>query len=135
ILTLFAGVALGWLLRDRFSPPVATPHPAAQPTPAPSLAAAPTAVPPNLAPTAPRLPTALPAPAAALPTSIPSPSLTPKPAPTRAPAAVAPADYAGHVVEQGETLATIAARGGSTPDLIARYNLLEGVPPPGRMLI
>ena len=39
------------------------------------------------------------------------------------------------MVEQGETLATIAARGGSTPELIARYNRLEGEPQPGRMLI
>ena len=131
IVTLIAGVALGWLLRDRFSQPVAlvpTPRPTALSTPAPSVAAAPTAVPSKLALTAPPLPTALPTPK-------PSPSPAPKPSPTPAPAAVAPADYAGHVVEQGETLATIAARGGSTPELIARYNLLEGAPAPGRMLI
>jgi peptidoglycan/xylan/chitin deacetylase (PgdA/CDA1 family) len=122
ILTLIAGVALGWLLRDRLSQPVAlapTPRPAALFTPAPSAVAAPTAVLSNVAATA------LPPTAAAQPTPIPSP----------APTAIAPADYAGHVVEQGDTLATIAARGGSTPELIARYNLLEGEPSPERMLI
>jgi peptidoglycan/xylan/chitin deacetylase (PgdA/CDA1 family) len=39
------------------------------------------------------------------------------------------------MVEPGETLATIAARGGSTPELISRYNRLEVEPQPGRMLI
>jgi len=132
ILTLIAGVTLGWLLRDRLSPPVAlapTPRPTALPSPAPSVAAAPTAAPPSVAPSA------LPPTDAALPTPIRSPSPAPKPSPSPAPSAVAPAEYAGHVVEQGETLATIAAHGGSTPELIARYNLLEGAPQPGRMLI
>jgi len=123
ILTLVVGVALGWLLRDRISPPVAllpTPRTIALPTPAPSVAVAPTPVPPTQAPSASPLPAALPPIATVLPTSISSQT---------------PAGYAGHVVEQGETLATIAARGGTTPDLIARYNRLEGEPPPGRMLI
>jgi peptidoglycan/xylan/chitin deacetylase (PgdA/CDA1 family) len=123
ILTLVAGVALGWLLRDSVSQSLAlapTPRPAALPTPAPSVAAAPTAVPPTVARTAPSLPIALP---------------TPIPSQTPEPSAAVPAGYAGHVVEQGDTLATLAARGGSTPELIARYNRLNGEPPPGRMLI
>jgi peptidoglycan-N-acetylmuramic acid deacetylase len=142
ILTLVAGMALGWLLRDWFSQPLAqvpTPRPIAQPTPAPSVAATPTAETPAVVPTAPLPPTALPPTVAAQPTPIPSqmPASEPSPAPvpSREPVAAAPADYAGHVVEQGETLATIAARGGSTSELIARYNLLEGEPQPGRMLI
>jgi peptidoglycan/xylan/chitin deacetylase (PgdA/CDA1 family) len=48
---------------------------------------------------------------------------------------VAITGFAGHVVEQGETLEAIAARGGSAPELIERYNLLQGEPRPGRMLI
>jgi peptidoglycan-N-acetylmuramic acid deacetylase len=143
ILTLVAGVALGWLLRDRFSPPAAqapTPRPTAQPTPAPSVAATPMAVSASVAPTdvplptASPLPTALPPTAAAPPTPTPIPSPTPAPEPSAVPEP-APAAYAGHVVEPGETLAMIAARGGSTPELIARYNRLEGEPQPGRMLI
>lgn len=152
ILTLVAGVALGWLLRDRFSTPAAlapTPRPAAPPTlAAPSavmasaVAAAPTltltAPPPTasltaLPPTATEQPAAVPSQTAASePTAAPdaSPLLTTATAPPADPGA-----YAGHVVEQGETLATIAARGGSTPELIARYNRLEGEPPVGRMLI
>lgn len=131
ILTLLVGTALGWLLRDRLSQPVAlapTPRPAAQPTLAPSVAAAPTAVVPTAVPTSLPPPTMLP------PTDAVQPTLTPAPSPTLASAA-APADYAGHVVAQGETLESIAARGGSTAELIARYNRLEGEPPPGRMLI
>jgi peptidoglycan-N-acetylmuramic acid deacetylase len=143
ILTLVAGVALGWLLRDRLSSPVViapTPSPTAQAAPAhPSMAAAPTVVPVTAA-----SPTAVPPTVAALPTLIPSQTPVPAPAsveipptpePEPSPIAAAPADYAGHVVENGETLATIAARGGSTPELIAEYNRLEGEPPPGRMLI
>jgi peptidoglycan/xylan/chitin deacetylase (PgdA/CDA1 family) len=142
ILTLVAGVALGWLLRDRFSQPLAqvpTPRPTAQPTLAPSVAATPTAETPAIVPTDPPPPIALPPTVATQPTPIPSqmPASEPSPAPvpSREPVAAVSADYAGHVVEQGETLATIAARGGSTPELIARYNLLEGEPQPGRMLI
>jgi len=129
ILTLVAGMALGWLLRDRYSSPVAlapAPRPAVQPTFASFVAATPTAA------TAAVVPTAQPTP---IPSQTPVPEPSPVPAPTREPADAAPADYAGHVVEQGETLAMIAARGGSTPELIARYNLLDGEPQPGRMLI
>jgi peptidoglycan/xylan/chitin deacetylase (PgdA/CDA1 family) len=39
------------------------------------------------------------------------------------------------VVEEGETLDSIAASAGSTPDLIAQYNRLEGAPTVGRPLI
>src|SRR5689334_20345338 len=79
ILTLVAGVALGWLLRDRFGPPAAlapTP-PATRSTLAPSVAVAPSAEPAIVAPTAPP-PTAPPT-ATALP---PIPSQTPAPQPT-----------------------------------------------------
>ncbi|MDQ2997684.1 MAG: polysaccharide deacetylase family protein [Chloroflexota bacterium] len=148
ILTLVVGVALGWLLRDRISSPVAlvpTPRPTEVPTLVLVAAAAPTGVPPTSAPTMPptvpvptststALPTLIPSQTpVSEPTSVPEPS--PMPEPTPAPPAAAPADYAGHVVEQGETLAMIAARGGSTPELIAQYNRLEGEPQPGHMLL
>jgi LysM repeat protein len=100
------------------------------------VATAPTAEPATVAPTAPQTAAALPTPLPSqTPAPEPTPILDPSPAPKPSPVAAAPASYAGHVVEQGETLATIAARGGSTPELIARYNLLEGQPLPGRMLI
>lgn len=133
ILTLVAGVALGWLVRDQFSQPAssAPAHPTARseaPLPATAPTAIPAALPPTLAPTA----------AVALPAPEPSPvpaTPMPQPTPTLAPTAVPIAGFAGHVVEPGESLATIATRGGSTPELIARYNLLAGEPQPGRMLI
>src|SRR5690349_12794399 len=136
VLTLLAGVALGWLLRDRFVAPAAQ-----APTPAPTLATLPTiapATPPpaTLAPTEPS-PTVAPPTTTALPAPIPSQTPAPEPthAPEPSPAQAAPAGYIGHIVEEGETLATIAARGGSTPELIAQYNRLTGEPQPGRMLI
>jgi peptidoglycan-N-acetylmuramic acid deacetylase len=141
ILTLAAGVALGWLLRDRFTSPVAlapTPRPSvptqlvASATTAPT--AAPTLVPTALPPTATEQPAAVPQQTAAPEPTI-APEVSPAPAPATASPAAAPSEYAGHLVEQGETLAMIAARGGSTPELIARYNRLEGEPQPGRMLI
>src|SRR3954468_21358185 len=98
ILTLIAGVALVWLLRDRFSPPVAlapTPDSTVLPARAPSVTVAPVAVPPTVASTTPpQVDIALP----------PIPSRMPAPKP--APVAALPAGYAGHVVEQGETLTT-----------------------------
>jgi peptidoglycan/xylan/chitin deacetylase (PgdA/CDA1 family) len=142
ILTLLAGVALGWLLRDTLAAPAAlapTPGPTVQPTPAPSMAAAPTVAPRTLTPAAPQPTATAQATPIQLQTAAPKPTTISKPSPipasTPAQPAAAPGDYAGHVVEQGETLATIAARGGSTPELIARYNRLEGEPRPGRMLI
>jgi peptidoglycan/xylan/chitin deacetylase (PgdA/CDA1 family) len=66
---------------------------------------------------------------------LPSPVPTALPTPSPAPTAAAILGYAGHVVAEGETLATIAERGGSTPELIAHYNLLDGEPRPGHMLI
>jgi peptidoglycan/xylan/chitin deacetylase (PgdA/CDA1 family) len=60
---------------------------------------------------------------------------TPIPAPSPQPPAPEIAGYIGHIVARGETLATIAERAGSTPDLIARYNLLAGEPGTGRALI
>jgi peptidoglycan/xylan/chitin deacetylase (PgdA/CDA1 family) len=128
ILTLIAGVALGWLVRDRLSQPeAATPALAATALPsAPAAIAVPPALPPTLMPAAPS-PTPAPEPTAAAP--------APSPQPTPAPTVATIGGYAGHIVEQGETLETIAAHGGSAPELIERYNLLAGQPAPGRMLI
>lgn len=135
-LTLLAGIALGWLLRDLSTwllPSPAQPPASATPAaaPAPTLgAAAPTppaaSAMPAAAPSATALPTA--PPATAQPTALPTlaPSATPAPDIT---------GYAGHALAEGETLDTLAAAGGSTPDLIARYNRLAGAPQPGRALI
>jgi peptidoglycan/xylan/chitin deacetylase (PgdA/CDA1 family) len=151
LLTLIAGTALGWLLRDKFGMSI-------------SQATAPTAV---ITPAIQSPPTPASAPPSA--TLIPAPTYTPRPQPTTAPiepalepsatlvSPTAPTDtllppvgpppatavpatseivaYAGHIVAQNETLATIAANGGSTPDLLAQYNLLDGPPQPGRALI
>jgi peptidoglycan/xylan/chitin deacetylase (PgdA/CDA1 family) len=43
--------------------------------------------------------------------------------------------YVGHTVGEGETLEQIAAATGSSADLIADYNALDGEPLPGRPLI
>jgi peptidoglycan/xylan/chitin deacetylase (PgdA/CDA1 family) len=124
VLTLIPGVALGWLLRDWLGS-----APLTAPTPAPlSQAAAQPAATPAPAPTTP--PTALPIPS---PTSMPMP--LPTPSPTPAPTAQAIAGYIGHQVAPGETLEAIAAAGGSTAELIAHYNLLDGNLQPGRALI
>ena len=132
VLTLITGAALGWLLRDFTGGAAQVP-----PTPAPA-----TAQPTLLAPTAPP-----PTQAAAQPTAIAVPQLTSTPIETQTPAptipptqtpaptAVAIAGYVGHQAGAGETLASIAAAGGSTAELIASYNLLDGEPLPGRALI
>lgn len=139
VLTLLAGIALGWLLHDVtgrwFAPnaPATTAIPSSVPTP---VAVIPTAV-PTIAPpatvtiAAPMQPTTVPT---TVPSETPAPAPTdvPPPPPTQPPPAVA---YIGHIVAAGDTLETIAAAGGSTPDLIVRYNLLTGEPPPGRVLI
>jgi peptidoglycan/xylan/chitin deacetylase (PgdA/CDA1 family) len=127
ILILIAGVALGWLLRDIFGRSTAAQPPA-------------TALTAPVAPTAElsASPSAIVAPPPATPVLQPSPLSRPTESsepPTPAPTAAAIQDYSGHVVAEGETLATIAAESGSTPELIARYNLLDGAPQPGRMLI
>jgi peptidoglycan/xylan/chitin deacetylase (PgdA/CDA1 family) len=138
VLTLLTGIALGWLLRDTLrnsSAQVATPPrpttdalptthviPITTPTPAPS---GPSVIGVTVAP----LKTAS-APASPEPTIAPAPPTGASPVPT--PQIVG---YAGHIVGQGETLATIAADGGSTPDLVARYNLLDSEARPGRALI
>jgi peptidoglycan/xylan/chitin deacetylase (PgdA/CDA1 family) len=132
VLTLIAGVALGWLVRDQFRA-LAAPAPAPLATAlssAPAPAIVPTAMPAALPPTL--VPTAL----VQSPALQPAPdSSTPMPTQTPVPTAVPIAGFASHVVGQGESLAAIAARGGSTPELIADYNLLSGEPQPGRMLI
>jgi peptidoglycan/xylan/chitin deacetylase (PgdA/CDA1 family) len=138
LLALGAGMTLGWLLRAAFQQPA---DQIAVPPLAPTaIGRAPGTTP---LPTTPALPTATPIPA---PTDTPQPTREPM-EPTTAPATSAPAPvptdaqvpeviaYAGHVVAAGETLETIAANGGSTPDLIARYNRLAGPPQPGRALI
>ncbi|HEX9371048.1 MAG TPA: hypothetical protein VF897_08580, partial [Roseiflexaceae bacterium] len=136
LLIFLVGIALGWLLRDVFrgsSAPLPTPAPrptvATAPTRAPTAAGdQPTALPQPTAaaPQSTRFPTATAAPA---PTEQPQPAASPSAppaapplgAPTAAPAEQTIAGYTGHVVGAGETLATIAERGGSRPDLIARY--------------
>jgi peptidoglycan/xylan/chitin deacetylase (PgdA/CDA1 family) len=131
LLALIVGIALGWLLRDIARTPVNQAPPAAGTLPpiataAATAGAAPTALPNSSAETTP--PTLQPPSPA--PTAPPTP-----PAPTAAPTAAAILGYAGHIVANDESLAAIAKRGGSTPDLVARYNLLDGEPQPGRMLI
>jgi len=68
-------------------------------------------------------------------TATPSPSPTPTAAPTATPTPPAVVGYAGHIVAEGETLASIAANGGSTPDTIRSYNRMRGEPAPGRALV
>jgi peptidoglycan/xylan/chitin deacetylase (PgdA/CDA1 family) len=67
-----------------------------------------------------------------VPTATPPAPAPPTPAAEPTPEIVA---YAGHIVAEGETLETIAANGGSTPDVVADYNRLAGPPQPGRALI
>src|SRR5262245_53114010 len=148
LLTLIVGIAFGWLLHDLIrgpAPPVA--EPAARPAAGVQQPAANTPHPTRLTPTqsAPAAESAAPAPtptvrATATPAPAPEPTAnaatpaeaSPPPRPTAPPEI---AGYAGHVVAPGETLEQIAAQGGSTPALIASYNLLGGVPQPGRALI
>jgi peptidoglycan/xylan/chitin deacetylase (PgdA/CDA1 family) len=158
-LVLIVGVTLGWLLHDVLgrantqagapTAPIATVAPPAAPTAPPEL---PTALPATLtaspeplppipsAPTPPpELPTALPATLTASPEPLPpipsAPTPPPAPAPTSAPQEPQIVGYVGHVVALSETLETIAANGGSTPELLASYNRLSGAPSPGRALI
>ena len=131
VLALLVGAALGWLLNDlargAFSPPAAATATAGLPTALPVIPAG-------------SAPTASPAPQATA-TAVPSPPAVPTQAPTEAPAPTdAPAEapiagYAGRLVGEGETLDTIAAAGGSSAELIARYNKLEGELAAGRALI
>ncbi len=143
ILTLLAGVALGWLLRDLLGGTVRS---APVPSPVPTLALSAAAEAPSSAPTTQPAPTLAPAPEPtpapavtarplpATPTSAPTDVPTPVPtdAPTAAPQVSA---YAGYLVVAGDTLESIAAAGGSSPELIAEYNRLPGAPQPGRALI
>ena len=146
VLTLVAGVALGWLLRDYLGGAAAGPDRAPTSAPAasqPAPSAAATAALPTAAPTSSPAPSptvaaeaATAPPTAARPTSIPPTEVPPTavPAPTAAPAPEI-VGYAGHAGAQGVTLESIASAGGSTADAIARYNRLGGEPQPGRMLI
>jgi peptidoglycan/xylan/chitin deacetylase (PgdA/CDA1 family) len=159
-LVLVVGVMLGWLLHDLLGranpqavaptaliatvaplPPTAliatAPTQAALPTTLPEL---PTALPepPTAAPTTPlpEPPTAAPTtPPPEPPTAAPTTPPPPEPAPTSTSQDPAIVGYVGHVVAEGETLETIAANGGSTPELLTSYNRLSGPPPPGRALI
>ena len=139
LLTLIAGLALGWLLRDTLRSSTAqVAVPTAVRTPALATTAAATTAPAQRSPTALPLPapstTPLPVPTAAppVPTATPPAPAPPTPAAEPTPEIVA---YAGHIVAEGETLETIAANGGSTPDVVADYNRLAGPPQPGRALI
>jgi peptidoglycan-N-acetylmuramic acid deacetylase len=154
-LTLVAGIAVGWSLRDL----------GGTATPATSDAVAPTMTITATMPPAPTMPiaqTATPIPVPTLPpdfnpltpaptnlsdesvtmlptwTSTPEPpTATLPPPPTEQPTAAQEmaTRYHGHRVAEGETLETIAAQHGSRPELIANYNQLTGEPLPGRMLI
>ncbi len=130
LLTLIAGVGLGWLLRDRVMP---------APSSAPSrVVAAPSAT-PTLAPTtiATAVPTLAPA-LRATPAPTLLPSATPEPLPSATPTAE-PSEpivaYSAYVVAPGDDLASIAANGGSSIELIRSYNRLQGQLVPGRPLI
>jgi peptidoglycan/xylan/chitin deacetylase (PgdA/CDA1 family) len=137
ILTLLAGIALGWLLRDTFRVPAAQ---VAVPTTddrRPTTDARPPATStPAIATTTEIAPTEPPTTVAPVATStLIVPTATVAPTATPAPAAPQIAGYIGHIVAEGQTLGSIAEQGGSTPELIARYNRLAGAPPPGRALI
>ncbi|HMO58551.1 MAG TPA: polysaccharide deacetylase family protein [Roseiflexaceae bacterium] len=128
LLTLAAGMALGWLLRDLIGQrDRIDPVPVAEATHV-GITVSPVVVPatPAVAATATRLP----------PTDTPVPTSTPNPTdtpvPTSTPIVVA---YHGYRVRPGDTLAAIAQRSGSSPEAIAAYNLLPGEPPAGRDLI
>ncbi|NJM05900.1 polysaccharide deacetylase family protein [Candidatus Gracilibacteria bacterium] len=75
----------------------------------------------------------------ALPSVTPWPSPQPSPtSPPLSPTPLGPASvqsYVGYRVKTGDTLASIAARGGSSAILIRRYNRLQGVPQVGRELM
>jgi peptidoglycan-N-acetylmuramic acid deacetylase len=143
ILTLITGIALGWLLRDTIGSSAAqgvapTPQP---PPPSPSLRAGTDHRPPTthsittLSPSLSPIPQP-PTPAASIATSILPLTPDAQPAtPSPRPRTPEIASYIGHVVAPGETLATIAKQAGSTPALIAHYNLLAGEARPGRALI
>lgn len=130
ILTLLAGMALGWLLNDllagafgRSGASLTPGAPSATPVAIlPSASPAPTQL-PTLAPTEQIVPSAAPAPTAA--PTVPPPS----------PTAPAISGYLGHVLAEGEALADIAAAAGSSAELIARYNRLTGAGEAGRALI
>lgn len=145
LLGVLIGLVLGWVLRDVVGDAVPSSLAPASSSAAPSayalnlpLAQAPgatperSALPPTLAaatdaPTS--APTATPEPTNAPPTPSPVP-LTPSPTP-----AAEIVGYTGYIAEAGDTLAAIAANGGSTPDVIAQYNLLNGEPIAGQPLI
>lgn len=154
-LVLAAGVALGWLLndivgeRDKPDAPTATAL-------LPSVAAInPTSVPTTTLP-ATTVPSETPAPSETpVSSATPVPSETPQPtqAPTetlvpdatKLPTAIATptpvlptgevVGYTGHTVVASETLASIAIAAGSSSEVIASYNLLDGEPAVGRALI
>jgi peptidoglycan/xylan/chitin deacetylase (PgdA/CDA1 family) len=141
--TLLAGLALGWLLRDTLGGRDAQGlAPTAQPTPD-ARRPTPDARRPTLDARRPTPDDRRPTPIDVIATVIPSQAPSPQPsAPSPRPSVPSPqplapeiVGYIGHVVTSGETLATIARQAGSTPDLIARYNLLAGEPGPGRALI
>lgn len=80
-------------------------------------------------PTAPTLPPDAPPPPAATLTVTPPPP----PTPTATPPTIA--DYRAYRVQPQDTLASISARGGTTPELLQRYNRLTSAPQVGRELI
>src|SRR5262245_10765826 len=132
LLTLITGIGLGWLLSDTLRYSAAPPFPATAPSatdPSASLRAGnrrPTAASQLIAPVRPSLPADDRRPTAAIPSlATLTPFLPPDPQPptpnpqppTPNPQSPIPevAGYIGHVVAPGESLATIAELGGSTP--------------------
>jgi peptidoglycan/xylan/chitin deacetylase (PgdA/CDA1 family) len=104
-----------------------------EPAAAPPRVRAEAVEPPNTA-APPRARAEVATPTAARPTPSPTapPSVTPSPSPT---ATQGIAGYVGYRVKPGDTLASLAAAGGSDPQLLLSYNRLAATPQVGRELI
>lgn len=157
LLVVITCVALAWLLRDLSTGRLgaSTSAPAAFSSPEPTaVVSAPTTMPTSLPSAAPIAAPSEQSTAAPSPTPTAEPTLSPTAAPTEAPTSTptsAPtvevtavtnmpsageiAGYIGHKVGEGETLASIAAAGGSTAEQVKSYNRLTDEPQPGRALI
>jgi len=77
----------------------------------------------------------LPTPSAAAAQIAPSITATATPAVTATPTPPLIASYTGYRMHRSDTLETIAARGGTLPELLLRYNRLVATPQIGRELI
>jgi peptidoglycan-N-acetylmuramic acid deacetylase len=141
--TLVVGIGLGWTLRDRVftgfdqvpvavaptasMAPIVTSTDAATPLPDPLLPPSVTATLVSPVPTMPATATSLRSTATATAfLSVPTATLVP---------VSQISGYQAYRVQPGDTLAAIAAAGGSDPDLLRRYNRLADAPVSGRPLI